>query len=1377
MCGIAGLYHYADLGRQVDRNLLVRMTRMLAHRGPDDERFHFAGPIGLGHRRLAIVDLSPTGSQPMPNEARSCWLAYNGEFYNHTVHRERLVSRGISFRGTSDTETLLKLFDEEGPSCLSEVAGIFAFAFWDGRRKHLTLVRDPLGVKQLYFHDDGRRIVFASEIKALLICPDVPREPDPEAVNQYLHFHTPLFERTFFRHVRQVRPGEYIRITPHGACVAKYWAIDDFSRTAATPAKRVEELRQRLAAIVREQLMSDVPVGSFFSAGIDSSAVAAYAAKSDKPPECFGVHFSGQGVPDERPYQEAAAKHLGLKLHLITSDGRTFPEDMRRLMYHQDQPVIGSAMFPMYYVSRLAAKSVKVCLGGQAADEIFGGYARYALTRPASVLRSWFTGRQPTNGEGAASRVGGNLGRQLWDRRNLRRLYDSVVWSRNWQDRYFHHFAKVPEPLWRNLFAAPEFINREQCREVFRDTLRRSAAVDPADKAMHWDVQTYLTGLFQQDDRMSMAVSLESRVPLADPRLVRFAFQTPFDVKFRGGATKWILRQAVSDVLPEMVLNRRKVGFDTPVETWMKTRHRDFVRDTLLSRRCQSRGILDPRAIAELLANADAPLWIDMVWKALSIETWAQVFLDDAIGSEQANSARDAFAYQVTPDPKGVAAGGANRRVTAGNLFQEIREMGIRGAIARAAWELKMHSGIPQLASVVHSLRKTSIEAEGANSVPKQWLFADPKEVADAIGPRIPAGSLARLCAQAREATRGRILSFDRWFAEYGSPIDWHRNPHNGHRWRSDRHWSKALGNSRAGDVKLIWEPARYPHAYLLGRAAVLHPLAAEDLYNALTLDIKAFIEQNRVGYGIHSTSGQEIAIRCLAWVFSLNAFSRLGCATEQLERLLRRYFNEAGEHITAHIEFARDSIPNNHLISEALGLYLLGAVSCSTSKDQWQEMGRTLLCDAAERQFYPEGAYLQNSHNYHRSVLQLYLCAFALTKERNERPAPTWLSAMERSLDFLVAHQNPADGRLPNYGANDGAMPCILSCCDFSDYRPLLQAVSIACRNERIYEPGPWDEESAWLLGPAALSTPLRLLKRKSVSFRHTGYHTLRGKDETTFAAFRCGSLLTRFSQMDMLHLDVWWRGCNVLVDGGSYLYNGPGVWHNHLQSTSSHNTVVVDGRDQMVQFRRFKNLYWTKAALLRFEDTPDFTVAEGERYAYRRYPGECVHKRSVLFVKDDLWIVADSIRGSGSHQVRLHWLGGPFPYEFDSRRGELALETSAGRFTVRVLDEMGQSLSANVAAGQEEIPRGWLSRSYGEKVPAPSLAAELNSQLPAMVVTVMSGGSRPEIEVANSVWTVRSMTTEVIFRIQKTEIDYTELVVRSTARPMPASSSLFAR
>jgi asparagine synthase (glutamine-hydrolysing) len=643
MCGVAGIFHYAELGRSPDRDALVRMTRALRHRGPDDEGIHIDGPLGLGHRRLSIVDLSPTGKQPMVADDDAA-ISYNGEAYNHARFRPRLEARGVRFRGTSDTETILHLLRLEGPGALADVAGIFAFAFWDARRRRLILARDPLGVKQLYYHDDGKRIVFASEIKALLCHPGVLREIDPDGVNDYLHFHTPLFERTFFRGVRQLRAGEFLEVSAQGVFARAYWQVDGFEPDETHAESRVRQLEELLAEVVSEQLMSDVPVGAFFSGGIDSTAVAAFAQETGRSIRCFGVHFTGQGVIDERPYQEAAAKALGVTLDLTTFDGAGFEDDFSKLLYAQDQPVVGAAMLPMYYVSKLASEHVKVCLGGQAADEIFGGYARHALVQPARVLASWFDGRKPAShapkGEAIPpngdARVGGNLAKQLFDWKNARRLVQRAPHWMDWRARYFEHFAKVPAADWAGVLGESRLFSRAAAFEAFCDGVASSSAREPVDKVFHWEMRTYLTALFQQDDRMSMAHSLESRVPLADPRMVRFAFHTPATMKLRAGATKWILRQAVASRIPEVVLNRRKVGFDTPAEAWMRGPHKDFVRDLLLSTRARQRGWTVAREVEGWLDHPERPYWFDVIWKLSCIEGWARLFVDGEGRTEQA---------------------------------------------------------------------------------------------------------------------------------------------------------------------------------------------------------------------------------------------------------------------------------------------------------------------------------------------------------------------------------------------------------------------------------------------------------------------------------------------------------------------------------------------------------------------------------------------------------------------------------------------------------------------------------------------------------------------------------------------------------------------
>jgi asparagine synthase (glutamine-hydrolysing) len=630
------------------------------------------------------------------------------------------------------------------------------------------------------------------------------------------------------------------------------------------------------------------------------------------------------------------------------------------------------------------------------------------------------------------------------------------------------------------------------------------------------------------------------------------------------------------------------------------------------------------------------------------------------------------------------------------------------------------------------------------------WLaelpFALPGMVADAMRDRIDAAARDRLGGIAADALRGRIRCFCRWTADYGDPIDWHVNPLNGERWNPAAHWSRALDDERrVGDVKLTWEVARFPQAYHFARAATFGLGARDELAHALGQQIQSFVSNNPYGRGVHWNSGQEIAFRLMAWTFGVGALARLAPGMEPVAAVVARCALAIGCHLEANLDYAREAVYNNHLLSESLGLYLASRLlPVNTRTARWARDGLALLEEQADRQVYEDGAYIQQSHNYHRVAMHDYLWAWVFRAAEGVEPPASWRRAMERSLDFLLAHQNPVDGRLPNYGANDGALPHILSTCDFSDFRPTLQALSIATRGERVYPPGPWDEEAAWLFGPRALDLPLRRLDRKSVSFAATGYHVLRGRDPGAFGAFRCGSLRDRFSQIDMLHLDVWWRGQNVLVDGGSYLYNGPATWHHHFVGTASHNTVQVDGHDQMLHYRRFKTLYWTQARLLDFWDRGDLAYCAGEHYGFRRHAGRAVHRRAVLFAPDDLWIVVDRVAGEGSHDVRLHWLCADFPYTYDTTTARLQLQTPEGTFSVTTLAEGGAPLAGTVVAGQESPPRGWIARYYAERLPTPSLAITTRRNLPVTLVSVLGAGA-PEVHVEGDRWTIRAGGREV--------------------------------
>jgi asparagine synthase (glutamine-hydrolysing) len=616
---------------------------------------------------------------------------------------------------------------------------------------------------------------------------------------------------------------------------------------------------------------------------------------------------------------------------------------------------------------------------------------------------------------------------------------------------------------------------------------------------------------------------------------------------------------------------------------------------------------------------------------------------------------------------------------------------------------------------------------------------------------RVDPAAIDLLSRKALDATKGTICEFQRWEARFGDPPDWHLNPVTGERWDASQHWSRVLRDEpRVGDAKLTWEIARFPHAYLIARAAAFRPELAADLSLLLLRQMRSFLHANPVGYGIHWVSGQEVAVRLLAWLFAFDAFLARTRECAAAEAIVAQAMAEGAPHVERYLMYAETAVYNNHLLADALCLYGAGTLLPDSAEAvTWRTRSLEILERESERQFYRDGGYIQLSFTYHRVALQYLLWASVLSRAAGVAPRAAWIEAMDRSLMFLVAHQCASTGQLPNYGANDGALPMVLSNCDYADFRPTLQAASILARNERLYDAGPWDEEAAWLFGPHALDAPLRPPVRRTMSFFDTGFHVLRGGDPSSFGTFRCGTIRDRFSQIDMLHVDVFWRGHNVLVDAGTYSYSDQTPWQHHFYRTGAHNTVLVDGFDQMRHWRRFKNLYWTKAVIREVKESPTFAYVAGEHYGYQRPGSSVVHRRAVVFAKDDLWVVYDCIVGSGSHRARLHWLAGDFPYQHDAATGTLTLTTPDGSFSVLTMDEQSRPLPSQMVAGQDNPPEGWLSRYYGDKRPVPSLSVTLEKECPISFVTVIGAGN-PRVERRGKEWRCATDTSAIEFELQ---------------------------
>lgn len=620
MCGINGVFHYRD--GEPDPALVRRQAQALRHRGPDDADVWCEGPAALGQRRLAILDLSPAGHQPMPNEDRTVWVTFNGELYNWPEVKPRLLARGHRLRGNSDTEMLLHLYEDEGVEMVRGLRGMFAFALFDTRRRRLLLARDRVGKKPLYWHDDGRRLAFASELKSLVLDPAVPREVDGQSLADYLTFGYVPGPQSVFRGVRKLPAGHRLVCDAGGPRVERYWELPVAPDPRIAPAEAVERLRELLAESVRVRLMSDVPVGAFLSGGIDSSAVVALMARASRGPvRTFSIGFEPAHA-SELEHARTVARHLGTDHHelVVKPDALSL---LPRLVWGMDEPFADASMLPTFHVAEMARRHVTVALSGDGGDEAYAGYTTYgwalryarldALPGPLRRLAALPARALPPDHA---------LGRKL------RRLGLATV------DRHLENTA---------LFAG------EALRDVLADGLRRATArhdpfgaprasharaarvVGDVPALLHLDASTYMIDdVLVKVDRTSMLNSLEVRAPLLDHLVLEYVASLPFSYKLRGGVTKWALRESVRDLLPPAILARGKQGFGVPLEHWFGGDFGRLAREVLLDRRCRERGWLDPAAVARALAGG-APAGgpgARRVFALLCLELWARTWLD-----------------------------------------------------------------------------------------------------------------------------------------------------------------------------------------------------------------------------------------------------------------------------------------------------------------------------------------------------------------------------------------------------------------------------------------------------------------------------------------------------------------------------------------------------------------------------------------------------------------------------------------------------------------------------------------------------------------------------------------------------------------------------
>ena len=625
MCGIAG-YVTREPAPYPD-SVIRSMTGVIAHRGPDGEGVFRDEHCALGHRRLSIVDLA-AGAQPMGNEDDSLQVVYNGEIYNHADLRPGLEAAGHRYKTRCDTEGILHAYEQYGRGCVERFRGMFAFAVWSRTERKLFCARDRLGIKPFYYWFDGSVFVFGSEVKALLEHPAVSAELEEGMLAEYLTLGYSSGERTLFRGVKRLMPGHTLELGPDGRLeIHQYWDVPTPGYVEPRPDEDwIEECRARFERSVEQRLMADVPLGMFLSGGVDSGSVAAVIKRlAGGRVKTFSVGYAEQKY-SELEYARQVAERIGTDHHEIRVSADEFFGALPSLVWHEDEPIVWPSSVPLHFVSKLAAEQVKVVLTGEGADELFAGYARYRFY----LLNQRYSGMYGVAPAFVRRMIRNAVEGSPLLRADLRRKLAHTILGR---DATF-------ESLYVDNFQAA-FSAREQavmlCRaadagEPYGSYLRwwkEREDARPLERMLYTDMKTYLVELLMKQDQMSMSASIESRVPFLDHSFVEFAARVPDDMKLRGSTGKYIFKKVAEKLIPHDIIYRRKMGFPTPLESWLRGPMRSPVSEIVLARGGFLGEYLDMRAVETLIAGhaAGAVDATDRLWRLLNLQIWGETFV------------------------------------------------------------------------------------------------------------------------------------------------------------------------------------------------------------------------------------------------------------------------------------------------------------------------------------------------------------------------------------------------------------------------------------------------------------------------------------------------------------------------------------------------------------------------------------------------------------------------------------------------------------------------------------------------------------------------------------------------------------------------------
>ncbi len=629
MCGICGIF-YNDRSRRVERETLADMNRQIVHRGPDDDGFFVEGNVGLAMRRLSIIDIK-TGHQPISNESNDIWIVYNGELYNHQELRKDLEARGHRYRTHSDTETIVHLYEEYGHDCVKHLRGMYAFAIWDRPKGCLFIARDRLGIKPLYYRFDGKSLLFASEIKAILAHPGVTPEFNRSTLAEYLAFGYIPEAETMYAGIKKLLPGHTLEISTGGEPqISQYWDLDVKADDDVRPREYyVQKYRELLEGCVASHLMSDVPLGVFLSGGLDSSAVAALTTKIRRGPiETFAVGY-GEEAFSELPFARTVAQHIGSQHHEVRLSREEFFHSLPHLIWHEDEPIVWPSSVSLYFVARLARERVTVVLTGEGSDETLAGYTRYPWTlvnsRMDSVYRAAVPGmlRRWVRDALQSGRISKDLHRKLEHTFLVRG-------GESWQSFYFDNFYSAFSAADQAALLTPEA--RAIAGDAYAGSMNywNASSGDLLHRLLYTDIKTYLVELLMKQDQMSMAASIESRVPFLDHELVEFTARIPAKYDTQGMAGKFILKAAVEDLLPRDIVYRQKMGFPTPWAYWLAGPQLDQLEQLLLEPRTLERNYFQPEAVKKMFAEhrAAARDHGNRIWRFLNLELWERVCVE-----------------------------------------------------------------------------------------------------------------------------------------------------------------------------------------------------------------------------------------------------------------------------------------------------------------------------------------------------------------------------------------------------------------------------------------------------------------------------------------------------------------------------------------------------------------------------------------------------------------------------------------------------------------------------------------------------------------------------------------------------------------------------